>query len=165
VAGPFTARWQTGRTAVVPFHLAGGGRCGNHVRDGTGLTGDKPSTGFRCQQPVLPRGSIAGTWRWGKWRDCAHPPRRNFHRGPFAGRWRATGADTFNLTWRILWTGVTVSSDSQRISGHNQYGSQSRAPGHRRLVEFSVAIGRKPRAWTIAQCHSCRGSEKFRSTA
>jgi hypothetical protein len=122
VAGPFTAQWQragqrgyrfTWPEAVDTVTLSG---------DGNSLSGGNqygfPTSGTR----VAPGVGLAGAWRWPNGAIVMIAPQGVFSVGPFSGRWRASGANTFNLTWPNPVDSVNLSSDSRRIAGHNQYG-------------------------------------------
>ena len=122
VAGPFTARWQRAGQRSYHFTWPEAVDAVTMSGDGNGLTGGNQYGFPMSATRVTPGAGIAGTWRWGNGAIVLIRPDGTFTVGPFAGRWRATGADTFNLTWPNPVDSVTVSSDSQRISGHNQYG-------------------------------------------
>jgi hypothetical protein len=122
VTGPFTGRWQhmgqrsyhfTWPEAIDAVTISG---------DGNSLSGVNqygfPTSGSR----VAPGVGIVGAWRWPNGAIVISTPQGTFSVGPFAGRWRITGGNTFNLTWPKPVDSVNLSSDSRRIAGHNQYG-------------------------------------------
>lgn len=123
IAGPFTARWQrasaqrsyhfTWPEAVDSVTLAGDG---NSIHGGN-------QYGFPLSATrVSPGQGVTGAWRWPNGAIVLIRPDGGFTAGPFSGRWKSTGQSTFNLTWPDPVDSVSLSPDSRRISGHNQYG-------------------------------------------
>jgi hypothetical protein len=122
VAGPFTAHWQ--RAGGRAYHFTW-----PEAVDAVTLSGDQNSLnggnqyGFPMSATrAAPGAGIAGAWRWGNGAIVMIRPDGTFTVGPFSGRWSTTGQNTFNLTWPNPVDSVSLSSDSRRISGHNQYG-------------------------------------------
>ncbi|HEX4485985.1 MAG TPA: toll/interleukin-1 receptor domain-containing protein [Terriglobales bacterium] len=122
VAEPFTGKWQ--RVGQRSYHLTWPEAVDAITisADGNSLSGSNqygfPTSGTR----LAPGAGIAGAWRWPNGAIVMITPQGTFSVGPFSGRWRATGSNTFNLTWPKPVDSVNLSSDSRRIAGHNQYG-------------------------------------------
>jgi hypothetical protein len=122
VAGPFTARWQHARGRSYRFTWP-------EAVDAVTMSGDENSLsggnqyGFPLSAVrVGPGVGIVGSWRWANGAIVLIRAEGTFTVGPFTGRWSATSRNTFNLTWPNPVDSVSLSSDSTRISGQNQYG-------------------------------------------
>ena len=122
VAGPFTARWQRAGGRAYHFTWPEAVDTVTLSSDGNSLRGGNQYGFPMSATRVSPGAGIAGAWRWANGGIVLINPAGTFNAGPFNGRWNSTSGNTFNLAWPKPVDSVSLSSDSQRLSGHNQYG-------------------------------------------
>ncbi len=122
VAGAFTARWQRASGRSYRFTWPEAVDAVTISADGNSLSGGNqygfPTSAVRA----VPGIGLTGAWRLANGAIVMVRPDGAFTVGPFTGRWNATGANTFNLTWPKPVDNVNLSSDATRIAGQNQYG-------------------------------------------
>jgi len=125
-AGPFTARWRLANTRrrVYNFSWPEAVDSVTLSPDGNQLSGGNqygiPMTATR----IAPGPEIAGSWRWWNGVIVNIQPNGTFSAVTTHGRWQSTGPSTYSLTWPGPVDTVTMSPDSGRVSGTNQYGFQ-----------------------------------------
>ena len=122
IAGPFTARWQRAGGRAYHFTWPEAVDAVTLSSDGNSLRGGNQYGFPMSATRVSPGAGISGAWRWANGGIVLINSGGTFNAGPFNGRWSATGGNRFNLTWPKPVDSVSLSSDSQRLSGHNQYG-------------------------------------------
>lgn len=122
VAGPFTAHWQRAGQRSYHFSWPEAVDAVALSADGNSLRGGNQYGFPMSATRVSPGAGISGRWRWANGAIVLIGPAGTFNAGPFHGHWSASSGSTFNLTWPNPVDSVTLSSDSQRLSGYNQYG-------------------------------------------
>jgi hypothetical protein len=122
VAGPFTARWQRAGGRAYHFTWLEAVDAVTLSSDGNSLRGGNQYGFPTSATRVSPGTGISGAWRLANGGIVLINPGGTFNAGPFNGRWSTTGGNRFNLTWPKPVDSVTLSPDSQHLSGHNQYG-------------------------------------------
>ena len=126
VAGPFTARWRRAAVAYNAYTFTW-----PEVTDTVTISQNAQSLsgwnqyGFQISGTRLKgSGGLVGTWRWPNGRQVTVYPGGSFSSALFRGNWREVDASRgiYTLTWPNPVDSVTLSPDSSRISGVNQYG-------------------------------------------
>jgi TIR domain len=123
-AGPFTAQWRVANAARRVYHFTWPEAVDTLLLspDGRMLTGGN-QYGFSTSATRLSFGpGVVGNWRLQNGAIVVIRPDGYFNAANFTGRWRLTTQGSYALTWPKPVDTVTLSADSQRLSGANQYG-------------------------------------------
>ena len=122
-AGPFTAEWRSVDSSRRIYNFIWPEAVDTTALslDGRTLSGGN-QYGYKMSATRLAGGpGLPGTWRWYNGVVVAIQTDGSFAAGNVSGHWRGAGF-SYSLTWPKPVDTVTLSSDHNRIDGHNQFG-------------------------------------------
>lgn len=124
IGGPFTARWRRSSRRLYTLTWPEAVDVMTLSADGRTLQGGNQYGIATTATRLTPGMGAVGMWSWHGGAIVIQAD-GSFIAGPFRGSWRATGGNTYALTWPNPVDTLTMSPDLQRLSGSNQFGIKS----------------------------------------